>query len=68
MILYSCLKKRQEEIMREKALFTNRTHEGLLEVSFGNIVQDIGPSPGGLYEKALQNQQQYLQMFSRGRG
>jgi len=54
--------------MREKALFTNRTHEGLLEVSFGNIVQDIGPSPGGLYEKALQNQQQYLQMFSRGRG
>ncbi len=66
MILYYCLKKRQEEIMREKALFANCIFRCAFE--FGNTEQDIGPSPGGLYEKALQNQQQYLQMFSRGRG
>jgi len=52
-----------------KALFThNRINERIFEFPFGNIAQDVGPSPGGLYDKALQVQQQRLQVFFMGRG
>jgi len=55
--------------MREKALYTNnRTQGGIFEFPFGNIAQEVGPSPGGAYYKALESQQEYLQRLASGRG